>query len=617
MRTRLGVLILAIFLGLGAFAPAAAQAPDTGWRVTAFRSDITVLENGDVSFVEAIDADFGTSAKHGIFRDIITRQTCGDLAGTATPPAGDGPLTVCPDGSDRVYPITIEGVTDASGAQVPYGVSEDGAATRIKIGDPDRLVSGKQSYRVRYTLRGALNAFEGHDEFFWNATGNAWTVPLEGVVVTVTLPPRAAAFEACYQGYKSNAACKSASQGNTVTYAATRTLFPNEELTIVAGWQKGIVRVQPAITRDRVSIDDFFTFDVIEWTGLGIVGLVALLLLGRAWWANGRDRRYKTIYYLTNDPGEHTAPLFDRMQIVVEYLPPDGLRPAQMGVLVDERADTVDVTATIIDLAVRGYLKITELDKQGWLGKVDWQLDKTREAADELLPYERRLFNAIFKNRETVKVSALKAKFASQLGEVKDDLYKDALKRRWFSRNPETLRAMWLCVGIAAVVLGIVAAVLSGLIFSRALVPVPIALAGLVMIPFSRAMARRTATGGEALRRILGFKLYITTAETRRQEFNEQQNIFARYLPYAIVFDCVDKWADAFDGLDEQVNSSTSSWYSASHAFTAGAFAAGLGTFANSMSSTMTSTPGGSGGSGFSGGGSSGGGRGGGGGGSW
>jgi uncharacterized membrane protein len=151
----------------------------------------------------------------------------------------------------------------------------------------------------------------------------------------------------------------------------------------------------------------------------------------------------------------------------------------------------------------------------------------------------------------------------------------------------------------------------------RALMPVPLIVAGAVMMPLSRAMARRTAAGSEAFRRALGFKLYITTAETRRQEFNERENIFARYLPYAIVFECVDKWAEAFEGLDDQVQASTGSWYTGVRPFEVGAFTAGMGSFAGSVSSSISSTPGSSGGSGFSGGGSSGGGGGGGGGSSW
>ena len=130
-------------------------------------------------------------------------------------------------------------------------------------------------------------------------------------------------------------------------------------------------------------------------------------------------------------------------------------------------------------------------------------------------------------------------------------------------------------------------------------------------------MSRRTATGSEALRRVLGFRLYVATAETRMQEFNEQQNIFARYLPYAIVFGCVDKWARAFRGIEDQAASSTVSWYSGVGPFQVMAFSSGLQGFSTSVASTISSTPGSSGGSGFSGGGFSGGGGGGGGGGSW
>ena len=74
------------------------------------------------------------------------------------------------------------------------------------------------------------------------------------------------------------------------------------------------------------------------------------------------------------------VPLFTDRSGPVLFRPPDGLRPAQLGVLVDERADPVDVTATIVDLAVRGYLTIEEIPKHGWRGKPDWTLTKIKDA---------------------------------------------------------------------------------------------------------------------------------------------------------------------------------------------------------------------------------------------
>jgi uncharacterized membrane protein len=130
-------------------------------------------------------------------------------------------------------------------------------------------------------------------------------------------------------------------------------------------------------------------------------------------------------------------------------------------------------------------------------------------------------------------------------------------------------------------------------------------------------MPRKTREGAELLRRTLGFRHYMEIAEKERQRFAERENMFSEYLPYAIVFGCVEKWARAFSDIDAAA--ATSSWYTGSSlgAFSASDLSSNLSSFSNQVSSTIASTPGGSGGSGFSGGGGSGGGGGGGGGGSW
>jgi uncharacterized membrane protein len=106
----------------------------------------------------------------------------------------------------------------------------------------------------------------------------------------------------------------------------------------------------------------------------------------------------------------------------------------------------------------------------------------------------------------------------------------------------------------------------------------------------------------------------IETAETHMSRWAEQENVFTRYLPFAIVFGCTDKWAKAFEGLALPEDTS---WYVSSHPFLYASFAAQMDGFTVTTSGTIASTPAGSGGSGFGGGGSSGGGGGGGGGGSW
>ena len=63
-------------------------------------------------------------------------------------------------------------------------------------------------------------------------------------------------------------------------------------------------------------------------------------------------------------------------------------------------ANPLDVTATIVDLAVRGYLRIDEIAKQGWFGKPDWTLVKLKDD-DKLKRYEALLFNSLFAKAAT------------------------------------------------------------------------------------------------------------------------------------------------------------------------------------------------------------------------
>jgi uncharacterized membrane protein len=127
---------------------------------------------------------------------------------------------------------------------------------------------------------------------------------------------------------------------------------------------------------------------------------------------------------------------------------------------------------------------------------------------------------------------------------------------------------------------------------------------------------RRTARGTALARRVAGFRRVIETAETHMSRWAEEENVFTRYLPYAIVFGCTDKWANAFAGLAAEP-ATDASWYVSSRPFAYAGFADSMEGFAVMTSGIIASTPAGSGGSGLGGGGSSGGGGGGGGGGSW
>jgi uncharacterized protein (TIGR04222 family) len=381
---------------------------------------------------------------------------------------------------------------------------------------------------------------------------------------------------------------------------ATRPFRPGEQITVVVGFPKGVVAEPVKKLEDRPrDIDAWWDLTPMSVGGSLIVLLAGLGVIGRRWLTFGRDPR-------------------GRETIVPEYEPPERMRPAEVGVLVDESADTKDLTATIVDLAVRGYLRIEEIPAQGMFGRRDWRLQRVRDADDALAPYERRLFDGLFALGGQVDLSSLKGTFQATLAGAESDLYGAAVKRGWFPSDPSSVRTKWFGTAVALIVLGAVAVILLGIFYGAALVGVAAILIGIIAGLSSRAMPARTAQGHELLRRILGFRMYMDTAETQRQRFAERENIFATYLPYAIVFGLVTKWARAFSGLDAQ--QAMAGWYAGSSLTNIAVFSSDLAVFSSSLSSVISTSPastgGSSGSSGFSGG-SAGGGGGGGGGGSW
>ena len=350
-------------------------------------------------------------------------------------------------------------------------------------------------------------------------------------------------------------------------------------------------------------------------------GLLLLLIAGCGWllWTRGRDRRYvgsPVDQTMGNPTGDSQAvPLFERGVAPVEFAPPEDLRPGQVGTIVDEQANTLDVTATIVDLAVRGYLTIEEIPKEGWFGKPDWTLHRTDKADADLLTYERTLLTGLFKDGNDPALSSLKRTFSARLTKVEDELYADAVKRGWFLKRPDTIRASWHARGALLFIAGLVLTFVLAKWTTFGLAGVPVVVAGLLLTVGARWMPSKTAKGTAIARRVGGFRTVIETAETHMSRWAEEQNVFTRYLPYAIVFGCTEKWAKAFEGL--QLMPPDTTWYLSSRPFIYADFGRTLDDFSVTTGGTIASTPASSGSSGFGGGGFSGGGGGGGGGGSW
>lgn len=588
------VLVALILLAV----PSGAQG--VGERITAYDVDIRVESSGDLLITEIIDYDFGSNTRHGIFRDIPVRLDYDSRY-------------------ERVYPLKVISVEGSPGTPDQYKRESITNKARLKIGDPDKTITGAHRYTITYRIEGALNGFEGHDELYWNAIGTEWPVPIEVATVRVTTPADIIEV-ACFGGEGgSRLACAQAERAGRTAGFSDRRLSAGDGVTVVVAFAKGAVPPPAPVLDERWSLARAFSVTPAT-AGAGLVLLlVAVFGVIRLAWRTGRDQAYAgspvDIAFATAGQEERVRPSFGPfggVETPVEFVPPDNFRPGQVGTLVDETANTLDVTATIVDLAVRGYLRIDEIPKKGWFGKPDWTLTRLKEGGD-LFHYEQLLLDGIFRDGSEVTLSSLRTTFVSRLQGVQEALYEDATAQGWFAGRPDKVRLKWYILGIVAVVLSLVLLVFLMAVTHAALVAVPLVLGSILLLLSAKRMPRRTAKGTGVLRRVAGFRRFIDESEKDRARFAEQQHLFSEYLPYAIVFGATEKWARAFAGLDAQIQPG---WYGGSSDFTAVGFAHSMDTFAVTTAGSISATPAGSGSSGFSGG-SSGGGGGGGGGGSW
>jgi len=582
-----------------------AASVETGWTVTSFATDLGVQPDGSLAVAEVIAVDFGAQNKHGIFRDIPVRYTYNDKY-------------------DRVIELSDLSVKDGGGNDVPYSTSMNGADQELKIGDASRTVTGTQTYVIHYTARGAYNAFSDHDELYWNATGNAWAVPVAHATATLRAPPGAVQRVLCFEGAQgATTPCVSNLRpaAGQATFATGAPLSPGEGLTVVAALATGTIpRPEPILARKPRSAAEMFEPSVPAVAISAFVLVAGLGGLGWLYWRAGRDRSYRSAYYLNHDPStpDEVLPLGSHQPLVVEFGPPNNLRPAQLGLILDESADTKDMTATIVDLAARGFLTITEVSGKGLLGKPDYELARAASPPDVsgLEPYERSIYAGLFDDHAgKVALSDLKGTFKQTLDDAERLLMGDAMKRRWFTHRPDWVRLFWRVLGVVVMAAGAGLAILLGQLTGAGLVGVALVVVGGAATLVAGSMPARTAVGHDVLYRTLGFRLYMTTAERYRQQFAEREKIFTALLPYAIVFGCVDRWAHAFQDID--VQAAVAGWYIGTLPFNALLFSSSLQGFASSVNTSIASVPAASGASGFSGGGFAGGGFGGGGGGSW
>ncbi len=544
--------------------------------------EIRVGRDSSLEVQESIEVDFGEEQWHGIYRELPLADSASRLG-------------------VRRLRIRDLAVTDGEGGSWKYAARRSGRYLSVRIGDPDVRLTGVQRYVIRYRVDNGLLHFPDHDELYWNATGNEWPVPIRRATCTVHLPEelRARRIQAnAWVGPQgSTERARAVAREGRAFFHAGRPLGYNEGMTVAVGWPPGVVE-QPSVWRRA----GWFLTENIHLL-LPVVVLLALTLI---WYLYGRDP----------DLGRSVA---------VRYEPPDTLRPAEVGALVDETVDTRDITATIVDLAVRGYLTIEEGPARGLFGARSYTLRKAaepgaRDPRGGLVDFEKTLFERLFKSGDSVTTADLENRFYSAVDKASQQLYSRMGKAGLFFARPDRVRAFWRKGG------GIVSGAgfllfLAAFVDESGTIPLDptwglaILVSGFIVSWFSLLMPRKTPSGKRAALEALGFEEYLSRAEKEDLQLQEKQGLFEKFLPYAISLKVVDRWARAFEGILE----TSPEWFvtvEGRGAFSPVRFARSVDVACSSLGSALTSTPrsasgGGSafgGGGGFSGGGFGGGG---------
>lgn len=544
------------------------------WVIENYDVDIGIDPDGDLKITERLTVDFQFENKHGIYRDIPV---------DFTDPAG------------KKHKVEIKEIFVTDDKVNPYQIkiSKWGNNLRIRIGDPNTYVSGIQNYVIRYRVKYALYNFGNIDELYWNSIGTGWAVPIKGGITRVYLPFDNPSLQfACYTGAFGSTGkdCKIEREGNQIVFTLTRPLSPHEGMTVAVGWPSGLIKIQtgPAWWKN-------------PWIYVAIYIPSLFIFLYWLWWNKGRD-------------------IGGREVIQVQYEPPEDMTPLEAGTLIDEKTDTRDIVAEIIDLARRGYIKIIETEEERFLfgKKRDYIFEKIKDFDSHIQSkdYDLKILNAIFEGGKRRKLSELKKRFYSSIPEITKSVFSSLTRKGLFTENPMSVKGKYSILAFIAFFLTIFGSIALGT-FQNA-PPFPFLVSGMVtaisLFIFAQFMPRKTYKGSVMRDYLKGYEEFISRVEKNVIEklFPPEKipEVFEVTLPFAIAFGEAEKWASAFEGLFIE----PPNWYQSKVSFSPTAFAYSMNTFTAEAAQVLSSAPRSS---GSSGGGFSGGGGGGGGGGSW
>lgn len=547
-------LLLGLCAALLAVSGAAVGAPaaHAASNDTVPRMDVTAVadrERGTLHVTQDFDLQFTGGGDHGPFVYLVTRQAI----------TGDADRW-------RVLQVSNVHVTSPTGAPAGVMIEKQPTTYGIRIGDPNREVKGLQRYVVTYDLAGVVNpdATGGHgDELYWNVIGTGWQLPMDDITVTLQGPSPVTATN-CYAGARGGSgSCTAHTADGAKAVFRQGHLDAGQALTVVGQWPVGtFVDAAPLYARRSTAANTFAVTPATVGTALGsvAVGLAALALVLRRF---GRDRAYAGLTPgLTPATGAPTATeVRRRTPVAVRFTPPDDTSAGEAGTVIDGTAGKRDVVASIVDLAVRGHLRIDEVPPAvgpdaGAVRKAladstdrftDYRLVRLPADTSALPPYLRRLHDELFRKDDA---PLMRKDLGQSIGllvmRTAGQLNRDMVDRGWYRRRPDVQRGLWILAGALLVLVGGGLTALLALTSGWGLAGLGVVVVGLAVVGAAFLVSARTPEGSAVLAQTQGFREYLLTAEADQLRVEEDHDLFSRYLPWAIAFGVESRWVGLF-----------------------------------------------------------------------
>jgi len=329
-------------------------------KILSFNSDITVNPDASMLVRETISVEAeGIDIKRGIYRDFPTnyKDTYGNDYNV----------------DFAIVEILRDGKPD------DYRIDDISNGKRIYIGNKNYFLKrGVYNYTIVYKTNRQIGFFDDHGELYWNVTGNGWAFNIEKASAVVHLPSNISASEIKCFAFTGPASSRgrdyfSSKDISTASFNSTRILGAQEGLTIIVEWPKGFVTEPTAEMKFGFFIND--NLNVL----LGIIGFFIVLIYYLLIWKK-----------VGKDPEKGT--------IIPQYVPTDNFSPAAMRYIKRMGYDNKIFAASIINMAVKGYLSIEEDN-----GK--YTLIRKTGGEDKLTPEERKIASKLIFNSDSQAIN--------------------------------------------------------------------------------------------------------------------------------------------------------------------------------------------------------------------